>query len=348
MARLRETITDLERQLHAVRSRIEGETELHAAVVRQQRQAEELARVARLVNETLDLATVGERSSRASLGCWACRARPSGCPAGWLAGGLAAGGGPRSTREPQDLVPAGVGLGRAGGPRGAADVDAGLPRRRALRDQPGDPRAERRPRNRRRARGAAAGDGRVTACCRWAHPTAAPSPRPRSPAADLRRSGRHRHRKRRRRQEALAASRPSGLRILHEIDRALIAEQAPDAIAEAALRPLRELLEVPRVIVNIFDLEAGEVDWLAAVGPPAPAVGPGRALSAGAGRRPRGPAARRAAARRRRRRCRRAPRRTPCSHRRPGYMVVPMIAGGELIGSLSFGGGPRSRFRPSR
>src|SRR6266852_1092900 len=56
------------------------------------------------------------------------------------------------------------------------------------------------------------------------------------------------------------------LRILHEIDRALIAEEAPVAIAEAALRPLRALLGVPRAIVNLFDLAAGEAEWLAAAG----------------------------------------------------------------------------------
>ena len=56
------------------------------------------------------------------------------------------------------------------------------------------------------------------------------------------------------------------LRILHEIDRAVITEQAPVAIAEAVLGRLRDLLGVPRAIVNLFDLETGEVEWLAAVG----------------------------------------------------------------------------------
>lgn len=55
------------------------------------------------------------------------------------------------------------------------------------------------------------------------------------------------------------------LRILHEIDRALSAEQAPVAIAEAVVRPLRELLGAARVIVNLFDFAAGEVEWLAGV-----------------------------------------------------------------------------------
>jgi hypothetical protein len=65
------------------------------------------------------------------------------------------------------------------------------------------------------------------------------------------------------------------LRILHEIDRGLIAEEAPVAIAEAVLRPLRDLFGVPRAIVNIFDLAAGTVEWLAAVGRHRIRLGPG-------------------------------------------------------------------------
>src|SRR5438132_10799039 len=56
------------------------------------------------------------------------------------------------------------------------------------------------------------------------------------------------------------------LAILHQVDRGMIREESPAAIAEAALRPLRDLLGVPRAIVNLFDLEKGEVEWLAAVG----------------------------------------------------------------------------------
>jgi hypothetical protein len=48
------------------------------------------------------------------------------------------------------------------------------------------------------------------------------------------------------------------LAILHEVDRGMIREESPAAIAEAALRPLRDLLGVPRAIVNRFDLETGE------------------------------------------------------------------------------------------
>jgi signal transduction histidine kinase len=137
--------------------------------------------------------------------------------------------------------------------------------------------------------------------------------------------------------EALARQ-AERLRILHEIDRAIIAEQAPEAVAAAAIQPLRELLGVPRAIVNIFDLGAGEVEWLAAAGRHRTHVGPGvrysirlmgdvEALKRG------------------------EPQVIDTRALSPGpevdallasgvhvYMAIPMIAGGELIGALSFGG----------
>jgi PAS domain S-box-containing protein len=130
------------------------------------------------------------------------------------------------------------------------------------------------------------------------------------------------------------------LDILHEIDRAVIAAEAPVAIAEAALRRLRELLDVPRAIVNLFDLEAGEVEWLAAVGRRRVHRGPVVRFSLGlmgdveALRRgelqvidvdalSRGPEVE-----------------ALLGSGVHVYMVVPMIAGGELIGGLSFGGAP--------
>jgi len=140
-------------------------------------------------------------------------------------------------------------------------------------------------------------------------------------------------------QEALAKH-AERLRILHEIDRALIAEEATEAIAGAVLRPLRELLGVPRAIVNLFDLAAGEVEWLAAAGRRRIRLGPGvrysiqlmgdvKALQRG------------------------EPQLIDVHSLPPSpevdallasgvhvYMVVPMIAGGELIGALSFGGAP--------
>ncbi len=128
------------------------------------------------------------------------------------------------------------------------------------------------------------------------------------------------------------------LRILHEIDRAVVAEQPPEAIAAAVIQPLRALLGVPRAIVNKFDLAAGEVEWLAAAGRRRTRVGPGvrysirlmgnvEALRKGepqlidVGALPPGPEVDALLA----------------SGVRT-YMAVPMIAGGELLGALSFGG----------
>ena len=131
------------------------------------------------------------------------------------------------------------------------------------------------------------------------------------------------------------------LRILHEIDRGLIAAQAPVAVAEAALRPLQELLRVPRVIVNVFDFEAGEAEWLAAVGRRSLRTGPGvrfpLALMGDVDGLRRGEVQLVDAAA------------LPPSPARDAllasgvelYRVVPMIAGGELIGGLSFGGAPQ-------
>jgi len=103
---------------------------------------------------------------------------------------------------------------------------------------------------------------------------------------------------------------------------------------------LRELLGVPRAIVNLFDLASGEVEWLAAAGRRRIRLGPGvrysirlmgdvEALQ------------------------REEPQVIDVHLLPPSpevdallasgvhvYMVVPMIAGGELIGALSFGGAP--------
>jgi signal transduction histidine kinase len=128
------------------------------------------------------------------------------------------------------------------------------------------------------------------------------------------------------------------LRILHEIDHAVAAEETAEAIAGAAIQPLREVLGVPRAIVNIFDLATGEVEWLAAAGRRRTHVGPGvrysirlmgdvEALKRG------------------------EPQLIDTLALPPGpevdallasgvrvYIVMPMIAGGELIGAVSFGG----------
>src|SRR5207244_404219 len=70
----------------------------------------------------------------------------------------------------------------------------------------------------------------------------------------------------RRQAEAARQHYTDRLELLHKIDQALIAEEAPEAIAGAVIQALRELLGVPRVIVNIFDLAAHTVEWLAAAG----------------------------------------------------------------------------------
>src|SRR5712692_2359221 len=131
------------------------------------------------------------------------------------------------------------------------------------------------------------------------------------------------------------------LRILHQIDRAMVTRENPQAIAADVIQPLRELLGVPRAIVNLFDLQSGEVEWLAAAGRHRTRAGPGvrysirlmgdvEALRRG------------------------EPQLIDTHALPPGpevdallasgvhvYMAVPMIAGGELIGALSFGGEQR-------
>jgi len=137
------------------------------------------------------------------------------------------------------------------------------------------------------------------------------------------------------------------LDILHEIDRLIISGAAPVTIAEAVLRRLRDLLGVPRAIVNLFDLERGEVEWLAAVGRRRFHLGPGvrypLALAGDLEALKRG-----------------EPQIVDVSSLPPSvdseallasdvrvYMVVPMVAHGELIGSVSFGG-PTGEFPPEQ
>ena len=128
------------------------------------------------------------------------------------------------------------------------------------------------------------------------------------------------------------------LRILRGIDHAIAAEESPDAIAAAVIEPLRDLLGVPRAAINVFDLAAGEAEWLAAAGRRRVRTGPGvrhslqlmgdvEALRRGESQvidtltLPPGPEV--------------------DALQKSGvriYMVIPMIAGGELIGAVSFGG----------
>lgn len=134
------------------------------------------------------------------------------------------------------------------------------------------------------------------------------------------------------------ASHAERLRILHEIDGAVLVGETPEAIAAAVVGPLRELLGVPRAIVNRFDLGAGEVEWIAAAGRRRTHVGPGvrysirlmgdvEAMRRGEPQRidvgalPAGPETAALLA-------------SDVRH----YMAIPMIAGDELLGALSFGG----------
>src|SRR5437899_3044608 len=128
------------------------------------------------------------------------------------------------------------------------------------------------------------------------------------------------------------------LAILHAVDRGMIREESPAAIAEAALRPLRDLLGVPRAIVNLFDLEAGEVEWLAAIGRQRTHDGPGV-------RYPIALMGDLEALRRGEPQIIDTPSLPPSPHKDAllasgvrGYMAVPMIVGDRLIGALSFGG----------
>ena len=133
------------------------------------------------------------------------------------------------------------------------------------------------------------------------------------------------------------------LQILHEIDLALVEEKSPEEIAGAAIQPVREVLGVARAVVNLIDLGAGEAQWLAAAGRKRTHVGPGVRfplvfMGDVAGLQRGEPQLVQTAA-------------LPAGRDRDAllgsdvhhYMVVPMIAGGELLGALSFGG-PRAHF----
>jgi signal transduction histidine kinase len=127
------------------------------------------------------------------------------------------------------------------------------------------------------------------------------------------------------------------LKVLSEIDQAMVTEKPTEAIAAAVIQPLRQLLGASRAIVNRFDLAAGEVEWVAAAGRRRIHVGPGvrypmrmmgdvEALKRGetqivdTRKLPQG-----------------SETEALLASGVNVYMVVPMIAGGELLGALSFG-----------
>jgi PAS domain S-box-containing protein len=322
-------------------------TDLRSAEVRRQREAEELARIARLVSETLDLPTVGERITESVLGLLGVHSsairllRPDG-----TLKAIAVGGRAREYAGIGAVVPAGVGL------VGRAAVEG---RAMWTHDIRTDPRFELNAEIRERNAGIGIVAGlavplRVAGKVIGVLSVGSPTPRTFTDGevallqtfADQAAIAINNAQI----QDALARQ-AERLRILHEIDSALIAEQAPAAIAEAALWRLRDLLGVPRAIVNLFDLVAGEVEWLAAVGRRRMYRGPGI-------RYPLSLAGDVEALRRG------EPqvidvRSLPPSPEADAllgsgvqvYMVVPMIAGGELIGSVSFGG-DRVEFPPEQ
>ena len=326
LARLSDEVAALQRQLTAMR-----------------RQADELAKVARLVNETLDLAAVGRHIADGVLGLLnvhssAIRlARPDG-----QLGAIALGG--RAREYALDVVAPGDGL------IGRAFVEGRAMWTEDIRVDPRYP-LSREIRERNTGVGIVAGlavplrvAGRVTGVLSVGSPDsrrftddeiALLQSFADQAAVALDNARLFAEGDARRREAEVLAER---LRILHDIDRALIAEQSPEAIAEAVLWRLRDLLGVPRAIVNLFDLEAGTVEWLVAVGRRRIHRGPGvrysialagdvEALRRGepqimdVSSLPLTPEAEALLA----------------SGVRI-YMVVPMIADGQLIGSVSFGG----------
>jgi signal transduction histidine kinase len=142
----------------------------------------------------------------------------------------------------------------------------------------------------------------------------------------------------RRSSQASLAHQAERLRIVHEIDRAILSEVKPEAIAAAVLQPLRRLLGVARVNINLIDEAAGDVEWFASAGRqrthigsglrfPAHLIGDLHALKRG------------------------EPQKIDTRAQPPGkerdallatgvyhYMAIPMVAADELIGAVSFGG----------
>ena len=131
------------------------------------------------------------------------------------------------------------------------------------------------------------------------------------------------------------------LEILHKIDAAIVAREAPEALASAAMQSIREVLDVGRVVVSLVDPATGKARRLAAASRQRMDVGPGvdlplaflgdvESLRRGE---PQLVASDELPA---------SPERDALLASGVRYrMVVPMIAGGELLGALSFGGSER-------
>ncbi len=67
----------------------------------------------------------------------------------------------------------------------------------------------------------------------------------------------------RRRAEASARRQAERLAVLHEIDRAILSAQSPAEIADTALRQLRRFVDAPRAVLALYDIAAGQGTWLA-------------------------------------------------------------------------------------
>jgi len=132
--------------------------------------------------------------------------------------------------------------------------------------------------------------------------------------------------------------------LLHEIDRAILAVHSPTLIAETTLRHLRRLVRAPRAVLALFDLAAGSATSLAVdvegetelqpgVRFPLEMVGDLTALRRGVVQILEVPSLSHLALGR-----------TLAAEGIRSYAVVPLIARGELIGSLNVGatepGGP--------
>ena len=142
----------------------------------------------------------------------------------------------------------------------------------------------------------------------------------------------------RRRTAAALARQAERLRIVHEIDRAITSEVKPEAIAGAVLQPLRRLLGVARANINLIDEAAGDVEWFASAGRNRTHVGSGLRFPAhligDIGGLRRGEPQKIATQAQPPSKERDALLATGVHH----YMAIPMLAGGELIGAVSFGG----------
>ena len=307
----------------------------HAEVLQRQREAAELAHIAALVSETLDLATVGERIAEGVLGLLGVHSSALRLlqPDGSLVA-LALGGRARTYAGAGSMVPPGAGLVGWAAAEGRAMWTT---------DFRTDERFDTTPEIRERNVAVEIVSGlavplRVAGKVTGVLSVGSPTPREFGEReitllqafADQAATAINNAQT----QQALTRH-AERLSILHEIDRSLIAEQAPRPIAEAVVMPLRDLLGVPRVIVNLFDLETGEVEWLAAAGRRRQRLGPGvryslslagdvEALKRGEPQLmdPRTL----------------LPDPNAAALLAAGlnvYMVVPMIAGGELVGSVS-------------